>query len=197
MKTRRPPYPQESSRGNRKYRSASPGQREYCSGNKFSRACRDSSEFEGFVLKDDHGRDKNGIRTCSSVQLRSRSSATVRHVSRVYRNLDGWGGCDDCHGNNTVECRAKKLEGERAVRQRLTQLQCAMEITVESEQADRRKLLDEEAKAVTNWLKQAFTDFGARLEQQVQLNSSEEKPEEDDRQSRNRSEQAMWEIQHQ
>ena len=104
------------------------GQRDNCHGN-------DTGEC----------RDKSGIRTCSSVRLRSRSSATVRRVSRVCRSLDGWGQRGDCHDNDTGECHAKKLEGERAVRQRLTQIQCAMEITVDREQADRHKLLDEEA----------------------------------------------------
>ena len=54
----------------------------------------------------------------------------MRRVSPVYRSLGGWGQSDDCHDNDTGECRAKNLEGERAVRQRLMQLQCAMEITV-------------------------------------------------------------------
>ena len=142
-------------------------------------------------------RDENGVRTCSSVRLHSRSSATVRRVSPVYRSLGGWGQSDDCHDNDTGECRAKKLEGERAVRQRVTQLQCAMEITVNREQADRRKLLDEEAKAVTNWLQQAFTEFGARLRQQAQRKSLEDNAEEDARQSRNPAEQAIWETEHQ
>ena len=160
--------------------------------------------LDGWGQSDDcHGNDtgercdKNGVRTCSSVRLRSRSSATVRRVSAVCRSLDGWGQHGDCHDNDTGECHAKKLEGERAVRQRLTQLQCAMDITVDREQADRRKLLDEEAKAVTNWLQQAFAEFGARLRQQVQRKSLEENAEEDERQSRNRAEQAIWETQHQ
>ena len=121
----------------------------------------------------------------------------MRCVSPVCRSLDGWGQRGDCHDNDTGQCHAKKLEGERAVRQRLTQIQCAMEITVDREQADRRKLLDEEAKAVTNWLQQAFTEFGARLRQQVQRKSLEENAEEDERQSCNRAEQAIWKTQHQ
>ena len=68
---------------------------------------------------------------------------------------------------------------------------------MDREQANRRKLLDEEAKAVTNWLQQAFTEFGARLRQQVQRKSLEENAEEHERQSRNRAEQAIWETQHQ
>ena len=98
----------------------------------------------------------------------------MRRVSPVYRSLDGWEQRDDCNDNDTGECHAKKLEGLRAARQRLTQLQCAMEITVDREQADKRKLLDKVAKAVTNWLQQAFTEFGARLRQQAQRRSLED-----------------------
>ena len=159
--------------------------------------------LDGWGQRDDcHGistgecRDENGIKTCRSVRLRSSSSATVRRVSPVYKSLDGWRQRDNCHDNNTGECRAKKLEGERAVQQRLTQLQCAMEITVDLEQADRRKLLDKEAQAITNWLQQAFTEFGTRLRQQMQRKSLEENTEEDERQSLNRAEQAILETQH-
>ena len=195
MKTRRPPDRQESSRGNRKYRSASPGQREYSKNHKFSEARRDSSECEGFVLKDDHRRDKNGVRTCSSVWLRSRISATVRRVSPVYRGLDGWGQRGDRHDNDTGECHAKKLEGERAARQRLTQLQCALEITVDREHAARHNVWDEEAEAMTQWLRQAFLEFGTRLQQQVRRKDLEEQAKDEDQRSRNRAEQAIWEVQ--
>ena len=54
--------------------------------------------LDGCGQRDDcHGNDtgechdKNGIRTCSSVRWRSRSSATVRRVSPVCRSFDGWG----------------------------------------------------------------------------------------------------------
>ena len=119
----------------------------------------------------------------------------MRRVSPVYRSLDGSGQRGDCHGNDTGQCHAKKLERERAIRQRLTQLQCAMEITVDREQADRRKLLHEEAQAVTNWLQQAFTEFRALLRQQVQRKSFEKNAEEDERQSPNQAQHAIWETQ--
>ena len=91
----------------------------------------------------------------------------MRRGSPVHRSLDGWEQRDDCHDNDIGECRAKKLEGERAARQRLTQPQCASEITVDREHAARHNVWDEEAKAMTHWLRQAFTEFGTRLQQQV------------------------------
>ena len=104
----------------------------------------------------------------------------MRRVLRLYRSLDGWEQRDDCHDNDTGECRAKKLEGERAARQRLTQLQCALEITVDREHAARHKVWDEEAKAMTQWLRQAFTDFGTRLQQQVRRKDLEEQAKDEE-----------------
>ena len=119
----------------------------------------------------------------------------MRRVLPVYRSLDGWEQRDDCHDNDTGECRAKKLEGERAARQRLTQLQCALEITVDREHAARHKVWDEEAKAMTQWLRQAFTEFGTRLQQQVRRKGLEEQAKDVEQRSRNRAEQAIWEVQ--
>ena len=140
--------------------------------------------LDGSGQRDDcHGndtgecRDTNGVKTCSSVRLHSGSSATVRRVSPVHRSLDGWEQRDDCHANDTGECRAKMLEGEPAARQRLTRLQCALGITVDREQAVRHKVWDEEAKAMTQWLRQAFTEFGTCLQQQVRRQDLEKKGE--------------------
>ena len=57
-------------------------------------------------------------------------------------------------------------------------------------------MLDEEAKTVTNWLQQAFTEFGARLRQQVQRKSLKKNTEKDEQQGRNGAGQAIWETQH-
>ena len=116
-------------------------------------------------------------------------------VSPVHRSLDGWEQRDACHDNDTGECRAKKLEGERAARQRLTQLQCALEITVDREHAARHKVWDEESKSMTQWLRQAFTEFGTRLQQQVRRKDLEEQAKDEEQRSRNRAEQAIWEVQ--
>ena len=66
---------------------------------------------------------------------------------------------------------------------------------MDREHAARHKVLDEEAKATTQWLRQALTVFGTRLQQQVRRKDLEEQANNEEQRSRNRAEQAIWEVQ--
>ena len=48
---------------------------------------------------------------------------------------------------------------------------------------------------MTQWLRQASTEFGTRLQQQVRRNDLEEQAKDEEQRSRNRAEQAIWEVQ--
>ena len=48
---------------------------------------------------------------------------------------------------------------------------------------------------MTQWLRQAFTEFGTRLQQQVRRKDLEEQAKDEEQRSRNRAEQAIWEVQ--
>ena len=48
---------------------------------------------------------------------------------------------------------------------------------------------------MTQWLRQAFTEFGTRLQQQVRRKDLEEQAKDEEHRSRNRAEQAIWEVQ--
>ena len=48
---------------------------------------------------------------------------------------------------------------------------------------------------MTQWLRQAFTEFGTTLQQQVRRKDLEEQAKDEEQRSRNRAEQAIWEVQ--
>ena len=48
---------------------------------------------------------------------------------------------------------------------------------------------------MTQWLQQAFTEFATRLQQQIRRKDLEEQAKDEDQRSRNRAEQAIWEVQ--
>ena len=171
-----------SSCSNRKYGSAGPVQRRSSDERGFRKKTRESCHF---VTSRNRRRDGYNVRTSSSLQLIPGHSSALRPVSHVSRDYDGWGQHAGCRGDDGENYRSKWERQQAAQRQ--AQLQCALEITVDCEHAARHKVLDEEAKAMTQWLRQAFTEFGTHLQRQVRRKDLEEQAKDEEQRSRNRA----------